>query len=177
MEAAEAAGVSQLAMLWNLQPGSSGARRLQHIGEALMFVGWGRDTLLIHVAVEENCYELVRTILDEIKADINIRGGERGTAIKAAISTGDEKMVQLLLCHGADINAKDENYTPLLFAIDFRLKNIVRMLLEHGADVNTRSGIYGSPLHRAKENKHRAIIGLLLQYGAEDHPPIKPLSS
>jgi hypothetical protein len=32
MEAAQAAGVSQLAMLRNLQPGARGARRFQHIG-------------------------------------------------------------------------------------------------------------------------------------------------
>jgi hypothetical protein len=30
---------------------------------------------------------------------------------------------------------------------------------------------------RPKKYERGAIIDLLLQYGAEDHPPIKPLSS
>jgi len=121
----------------------SAADLLPHIqavtSKALMIRWWDRNTLLIHAVVEENCYELVRTVLNELKADINICGGDWSTALAGAISTGDEKMVQLLLCQRVDTNAKDGTYTPLLLAIEFRHENIARMLFEHGVHVNTRS--------------------------------------
>ena len=46
-------------------------------------------------------------------------------------------LAQLLLEHGADVNARDNVHrTPLLGAILQRLPNLARLLLEHGADSN-----------------------------------------
>jgi ankyrin repeat protein len=90
--------------------------------------------------------------------------------LQAAATRGDEKIVQILLEYGADVNITGGRYyTALHAAVSKKDESIVRTLLEHGADVNARGGSCGTALHTARSRyNNRACIDLLLEYGAED---------
>jgi ankyrin repeat protein len=121
--------------------------------------------------------KIVQLCLD-YGADVNTVNGQDGTAFLAAAAGGHEKILQLLLEHGADVNISgDYYYTALHAAVSQNHESIARILLEHGADVNARGGGRGTALHTAR-NKYdnQEIFDLLLQYGAEDHPPTEELS-
>ena len=49
---------------------------------------------------------MVQILLNK-KADVNAQGGEYGNALQAASLNGNDKMVQLLLSHGAVLDRED----------------------------------------------------------------------
>ncbi|KAF3193864.1 hypothetical protein TWF106_006803 [Orbilia oligospora] len=92
---------------------------------------------------------------------------------------GDEKVVELLLKYGAQLDFEDEgNQTPLSRAIDESNVSIVQLLLDRGAKVNYR--YTRTPLSRAAETGDEKVVELLLKYGAqldfEDDDNQTPLS-
>jgi uncharacterized protein len=106
--------------------------------------------------------------LSDICCQRNADPAKQRAAIKAALKAG------------ADIHFTDKNgVTALHHAVRFRSPAAVETLLEHGAAVNQvckRSG--STPLHRAvtstgapstagKNTEARAIIEILLRYGAD----------
>ncbi|KAI4757844.1 hypothetical protein E4T52_10092 [Aureobasidium sp. EXF-3400] len=97
------------------------------------------------------------------------------SALRLASIHGRDKVVQLLLFRGADVNAKDSaakvsGETSLISAARMGHTDIVRLLLEHGADVNAKdSGDDGpreTPLISASRRGHADIVRLLLEHGA-----------
>ncbi len=81
---------------------------------------------------------------------------------------GDVEMVRLLLDHGADINAVDEEFraTPLGFAARWGYRDIVTLLLERGADVNKAGAPWATPLAWARKKGHVEIEADFLRAGA-----------
>jgi ankyrin repeat protein len=82
---------------------------------------------------------------------------------------------QVLLEHGADVDARDaNNATPLHLASSSelsgveRLLDVVRLLLQYGADIHARDDDGRTPFMRATENDHHEMMQLLLEHGAED---------
>ena len=60
-----------------------------------------------------------------------------GTPIMHAAADGDLKSMELLLQHGADPNARNEdNELPLGYACSYEQWGAARLLIERGADVN-----------------------------------------
>jgi ankyrin repeat protein len=87
----------------------------------------------------------------------------------AALGTLNAKLVQILLDHGADINALDAHRnTPLYCAAERGHLDYVRVLLEHGADVHIRGKGDQTPFQVAKSEGWTQIAQLLLEHGAED---------
>ena len=71
-------------------------------------------------------------------------------------------MTKLLLDHGADVNARNQNQeTPLYCA---RTEAMAKLLLDHGADVNARNDVQQTPLHNALSSD---IARLLVSRGAQ----------
>ena len=72
---------------------------------------------------------------------------------------GDIQKARLLLDHGADINAVDEEYrsTPLGFAARWGQREMVAFLLERGADPNTSGAPWATPLAWARKKGHADI--------------------
>jgi ankyrin repeat protein len=102
-----------------------------------------------------------------IKSEIN-----RVSALHLAVERGDTKLVELLLSHGADVNAKAsrinwQGWTPLHIACErWWNEAIVEMLLAKGAEVNAKTDEGDTPLSLAKGQK--VIVELLRKHGAKE---------
>ncbi|KAL8877493.1 MAG: hypothetical protein Q9198_004501, partial [Flavoplaca austrocitrina] len=110
-------------------------------------------------------------------------------AIKAGTQRHN-KVVKVLLEHGADVNVKHplNGKTPLHFAIEnpsFRgYTNIIRILLEHGADANALDQNKDSPLlqilyggYKALEKHKRDALACLLQDHIDVDVNVTPLGT
>jgi hypothetical protein len=88
-------------------------------------------------------------------------------------------LVDLLLKHGADVNAGGNfGKTALMYAVQFNLSDTATLLLERGADVNAKTSTTGdcwsginvtgrTALMYAAENADLAMADLLLRHGAD----------
>lgn len=92
-------------------------------------------------------------------------------AIGASSRLGEEQgiaAIELLLRHGADINAMDfQSDAAIHKAAELGQKKLVALLLARGADVNAKG--CSPALHRAAANGHIEIMELLLAHGANVH--------
>jgi uncharacterized protein len=81
---------------------------------------------------------------------------------------GEIKKASLLIKHGAEINAIDDEYqsTPLGMAARWGHTHMVEYLLEQGADARKAGRPWATPLAWAQRKKHTAIEHLLKQAGA-----------
>lgn len=87
------------------------------------------------------------------------------TPLFAAIRSGKEAMVKLLLENGADVAVpKDGSPRPLYIAAKNGHEAIVQLLLDHGADADEPTS--PTALHAAAKHGHEAVVRLLLIYGA-----------
>ena len=109
----------------------------------------------------------VRRFLGE-EADIKERGGPNQTSpLREATYHGHEKVVRMLLDHGADALGKDHlGLTPLFFPAQFGLLGILLLLLENGAEVDAKNNNGMTPLCFAAYGGHEAVVMLLLEHGA-----------
>ena len=75
---------------------------------------------------------------------------------------------QLLLEHGAEIEARDiNNQTPLRYAAYYCSTEFVNILLKHGAEIEVTNCDNHTPLHKAAGNNSTDVVHLLLERGAE----------
>jgi hypothetical protein len=96
---------------------------------------------LLQYAVFWNQHAVVRMLLNRNALDVSDRGGGSDkTPLHIATSQADAVMAELLLEHGADIEAKDRNgMTPLHTAVLGNYPRIVRILLNNGASIQART--------------------------------------
>ena len=106
--------------------------------------------------------------ISDCRPTIGRYGRDYGTTLHAASLGGHEKIVQMLLDKGVDVNAQGGRYGHALQAASVRGHDqVVRMLLDKGADVNAQGGEYGSALPAASAGGHEAVVRLLLYKGAD----------
>jgi ankyrin repeat protein len=96
-------------------------------------------------------------------------------ALQSAAREGHTRIVETLLDSGADVNANDEDFTPLMLAAKAKYPETVRLLLSRGAQVNQKQAKTGwTALHSAaagvsntERDPNGEIVRLLLEKGAE----------
>jgi ankyrin repeat protein len=136
-------------------------------------------------------YGDVIKLLLKAGANANVYGGQYGTALHAAsfghegiaeptlnaysfVQIGSyghssrEKIVELLLNAGANVNAQGGNYGTALQIASLRgREKVVKLLLKAGADANAAGGEYVTALHAASFKGHEEVVELLLKQGTD----------
>lgn len=114
---------------------------------------------------------------------VSARSGEYGTALHASIQGGHTDVAELLLEHGADVNAPGTySVTPLHVASRHGRLDAVKWLLDlnPSADVNAKRVDGQTALHSAAVNGHLGVAQELLKHnadvGARDVEGCTPLS-
>ncbi|KAK7177745.1 ankyrin repeat protein [Paraphaeosphaeria sporulosa] len=122
----------------------------------------------LHRAADQGHGEVIRWLLDS-GADVNAKDPDGLTALRRAASRGNMAVMKRLLNGGADINAKDnEGQTALHLAASQWHEALVGWLLDGRADVNTKDNDGLTALHRAVGHGHEAIWRLRHR-GANTH--------
>ena len=108
--------------------------------------------------------EAVRKLLDA-GAAVDVRHGDY-TPLMAAARLGNFRTVQLLLDHGANVNAATrDGQTPLVLAANCAHMEAMELLVSHGADVDV-CDLYGPVIVRAARNGHSKVVENLVLHGA-----------
>jgi len=105
------------------------------------------------------------------KMDIIVNGRDDDVApLNTAFIFGNEskveKIVKYLVEHGANVNKKTIDNTPLINACNKGNESMVKYLVEHGADVNFGTR-YKTPLNSACKKGHESIVKYLIEQGAD----------
>jgi ankyrin repeat protein len=148
----------------------------------------GGNELLLDFAIRFDLKELVENVLAKGNVDVNARGllttairrerddiaelllayGARPTlsAFHLVAGQNDVKLAELLLAHGAEINAQDyDGDTALHIATRAGRREMVEFLIAHGAGLNVADAKGNTPLHYAAR-EHKEITELLLAKSA-----------
>ena len=101
-------------------------------------------------------------------ANLNTSRNDKGTPLIEASSKNDEKQVNWLIEHGADVNLQDEDGdTALHFACRSHASlEILSCLIENGASINACTNCKVTPLMMAVENCHKDVVSYLIEHGA-----------
>ncbi|KAJ5267434.1 hypothetical protein N7478_000692 [Penicillium angulare] len=122
----------------------------------------------LHLASLNGHEREVEFLLSLDRKAINSIDGAGTYPIIWASLNGYDKVVQLLLEKGAEVNAQGGNYGNALRAASLRGHDkIVQLLLEKGAEVNAQGSESGNALQAASSQGHDKIVQLLLEKGAE----------
>lgn len=116
--------------------------------------------------------EVVRVLLEEMKAEVNVRDNrDRNALIYAFLHPNDtkvENITRLLLLHGADVRVRDEKgKTPLILAVEKQHLGLVQMLLEQEhIEINETDRDLNTALLLAVQHRLNDIVKLLCTKGA-----------
>ena len=119
--------------------------------------------------------EVVRFLLEN-SADPNFkdRGGctpllhACGLLDNQSVEPGPEAYIELLVNHGANVNAKSTSgITPLISISRYRTTDAALFLIEHCADVNMSDAHHMTPLHYAVIHNRTDTTRLLIERGAD----------
>ncbi|THX55134.1 WD40 repeat-like protein [Aureobasidium pullulans] len=95
----------------------------------------GRFPSALHAASFMDHYEIAAALLCH-GADANACGGARGTALQEAAWLNRVRIMELLLRHGAAVDAANESTSALSAASMLGHLQSVRLLLQNGAEIN-----------------------------------------
>ena len=139
-----------------MMPAKRGARKmidlLMRYGAGVPDVSkWGAWYYLWH-------YEVAAFLLDE-GMDPNHMNCHHTSVLHDMAYKGDLKKAALLLDHGADVNAIDEEFrsTPLGLAARWGHQDMVRLLLDRGADPDAAGAAWATPLEWARTKNHAGV--------------------
>jgi hypothetical protein len=140
------------------------------VGIVLIALAWGSQAFCgpIHDAAKNGDLATVQIL---IKSDPNLvssKDDDGMTPLHWATKNGHKEVVEFLLAHKAEVNAKAGDLsTPLYLAAVYDRRDIAEVLLAHGADPNAKDHEGDTPLHLAAEHGFADVAELLLAHGAD----------
>jgi ankyrin repeat protein len=116
-----------------------------------------------------NGHEMVlELLLANKKLDLETKDESGQTALILGSQFGYEKVVQMLLDQGAEVNTEGGDYdNALQVSSAGGHEKVVQMMLDQGAEMNAQSGYYGNALQAASAGGHEEVVQMLLDQGAE----------
>ena len=106
----------------------------------------------------------------------NLLGQKSLTHTLFKFSLGNEQMLNLLLNHGADVNAEGGlHYTALHASTYFGHTDGTRLLLSMGADINSRDMYDRTPAMNAAMNGHEGVLHLLVPWNEDKSHTTTPM--
>jgi len=110
------------------------------------------------LAAEHGDFAIMESLL-QAGGDPESPNAEDQTLLMAVARTGRLDTAQLLLDHGANVNAKENwgGQTALMWAAAQRQPEMVRLLIEHGADVNARGKNHDWPRWVTSEPRNKPL--------------------
>ena len=123
----------------------------------------------LHYAAQHGFHRLAEWLITSCAQDADVSNHEFSTPLHIASRVGKLTVAQVLLKHGADVNAGDvDNLTPLHFASWYGHPKVARLLLEHDAEVNAKSWLNETPLCLVSEGGGNVETAqILLEHGAD----------
>jgi len=103
-------------------------------------------------------------------ADIDVKDNDKGasTLLHKACSERNAGMVQLLLDHGADVNAVSAyGETAVHIAAAHGFADILELLINNGGSINAKTNAGWTPLHEACWQGRVAAARVLFERGAD----------
>jgi hypothetical protein len=124
------------------------AQEIQRINSAIKPAG-AQHTLLTY-AIEYGYTQLTPYLIVTQPHLITKLNGYGETPLHLAVRKNNVPTIELLLTHGAAINAKNtQDYTPIFMA---STKGVMKFLLDHGADLSIKTKQGESLIHRVLNN-------------------------
>ncbi len=131
----------------------------------------------LHCAAEFGHFSVVEVLLKttkEINKPLNVCLGKRCveadgiSALHLATTTGNDKIVRMLVEAGCDVNAQaSDGFTPIHLAAQNGAIEVAKILLEAKCDVTNRAALDGcnglTPLHLAVRSGNLGIVELLIE--------------
>ncbi len=120
----------------------------------------------LHIAAAYGTIATMKTLLDK-SADVNAKNRRKSTPLAWALH--DEARVKLLLTHGADVNARLVDGTPILrqAAMLGNSNRVLQLLLDKNADPNIGTATGLTPLMAAANRGNVEAMQMLLAKGAK----------
>ncbi|KAJ4201781.1 hypothetical protein NW767_006319 [Fusarium falciforme] len=146
---------------------------------------YSSEASLIYILADKGFSALIRTWLQN-NPSIDIRGERYEHPLFAAVANGHKDAVAALLdstssiCEGVDTVegfgsktgfVKYKRRTSLTWAAQEGLTSVVELLVQKGADVNGIDQEDYTPLMRASEAGHQAVVSFLIKEGAAVESP------
>jgi len=158
-------GTALLGRAWTALPARSvRGKTLTVLGliliAAMAFVWWQKGPLLASAA-RRGDMTIARALLGI--------GADATEALDRAVEKDDIKMAELLIAHGAVVDAPNQLGSPLFRAVDKGHVKMAELLVRHGANVNTTASyLYGEPTLSVAAKAARAdLVELLVANGAD----------
>ncbi|KAF3906775.1 hypothetical protein AA313_de0206367 [Arthrobotrys entomopaga] len=121
-----------------------------------------RDPHKLHIASAKGYYDVARGLLDEGCLKVNDRDEYQNTPLYAASARGHDRVVQLLLSRGANVNAFCQFDNTALYAASAEGHTaVVKLLLQNGADVTAQCEYGATAFHAAAAGDHFEVLQLL----------------
>ncbi|KAJ7499617.1 ankyrin repeat-containing domain protein [Mycena latifolia] len=128
------------------------------------YPNWPSSASPLWISAASNLRHVARRVLAEGEGSGEVKNP---AVLQVASYYGHLEMVQLLMEHGADVNARDGG-TALQAAAYMGQEPVVKLLIEKNADVNAQGGQqYGTAMQAAASAGHERMVGLLLEHGAD----------
>ena len=112
-----------------------------------------------------------------LEGEYQVDSTHRLNILQEAITLGRESIIQILLDHGAEVDACSSSHgTALMIALSMGRESIAKLLIQRGADVNytrpaSESCAYTNPVEAAILGREPGLLKLLFQAGAVTDMP------
>ena len=123
----------------------------------------------IYDAIKQGDFAKVEILLKENPDLAKSLNDNNVTPLHIAATLKTKTLAEMLLSHGADVNARDKDgYTPLHYAAQKGSKEVGELLIASGAKVNAKTKSGETPYYWAKLTSNTGMAGLLFLNGGKE---------